>query len=473
MAGPAAAANRSAHDASRHLTQTTRHTSDGRSARSWEDCVVANSPFLTDGKGSTGFADLIEHAEAAASRLHDTRHVVNLCEQRKGFLAGFFGALAMGVTTLLPASRARGAVQGALATYRDCGLLENADDRLPISRDWSAPGIDAAFAGERPAVIGFTSGSTGPPSAHAKFWSSIRATSGLNARAIDAVISNSTGRRTPWIVGTVPPHHMYGMELTALLPMLFDFGLHAGRPLFPADVASALRDVPDPRVLVSTPAHLRALVMARVDLPSIAVVISATAPMDQSLAKAVEDASGAPLLEMFGATETCILGHRQTSSEPHWTPYEGVRFSRLPDGTLVDAPWFREPQRLADDIRMTKEGRFELLGRSSDVIEVAGKRASLARITNAILSIDGVRDAVVFQPSTSDRLVRRLVAFVVADDVLPETVRAHLERSVDPVFLPRPITFVESLPRTETGKLTAASLDDLLSLHETARHTGD
>ena len=469
MAGSAAAANRSAHDASQHLTHTSRHHSYGPGARSWEDCVVGNSPILTDGKDLTGFADLVEHAEAAARRFHDVRHVVNLCEQRKGFLAGFIGALATGVTTLLPASRARDAVHGVLANYRDCGLIENANDRVAISRDWLVPKVDAAFAGERPAVIAFTSGSTGPPSPHAKFWPSIRTTSRLNARAIDAVISDSTERRTPWIVGTVPPHHMYGMELTVLLPMLFDFGLHAGRPLFPADVASALHDIPDPRVLVSTPAHLRAIVKARVDLPSIAVVISATAPMDQSLAKAVEDASGAPLLEMFGATETCILGHRQTSRELYWTPYEGVRFSRSPDGTLVDAPWFRETQRLADDIRMTKEGRFELLGRTSDMIEVAGKRESLARITNEILSISGVRDAVVFQSSASDRLVRRLVAFVVADDVPPDAVRAHLERAVDPIFLPRPITFVESLPRTGTGKLTAAALEDLLSLHETAR----
>lgn len=472
MADLAAAANRFAHDASQHLTQTTRHISDGPSARSWEACVVANSPFLTDGKSLTGFADLIEHAEAAARRFHGVSHVVNLCEQRREFLAGFFGAAALGVTTLLPASRARDAVQGVLDTYRGCMLLENAGDRLPVSRDWSLSRIDASFPRERPSIVGFTSGSTGPPNPHAKFWPSIRTTTHLNSQAIDAVISRSTGRRTPWILGTVPPHHMYGMELTVLLPMLSDFGLHSGRPLFPADVASALLDIPEPRVLVSTPAHLRAIVNARVALPSTAVVISATAPMDQSLAKAVEDASGAPLLEMFGATETCILGHRKTSSEFDWTPYDGVRFSRLPDGTLVDAPWFRETQRLADDIRTTEEGRFQLLGRSSDVIEVAGKRASLARIANEVLSIEGVRDAVVFQPSTPDRLVRRLVAFVVADDVPAEAVRAHLERSVDPVFVPRPIIFVESLPRTETGKLTAAALHDLFSLHETAKRTG-
>ena len=61
------------------------------------------------------------------------------------------------------------------------------------------------------------------------------------------------------IVATVPPQHMYGLELSILLPLLGPFAVHGGRPFFPADVAAALAEVPAPRMLVTTPIHLQAL----------------------------------------------------------------------------------------------------------------------------------------------------------------------------------------------------------------------
>jgi acyl-coenzyme A synthetase/AMP-(fatty) acid ligase len=62
------------------------------------------------------------------------------------------------------------------------------------------------------------------------------------------------------VVATVPPQHIYGIEMSVLLPLLGDVQVHSGRPFFPSDIASALEQMPEPRVLVTTPVHLRALV---------------------------------------------------------------------------------------------------------------------------------------------------------------------------------------------------------------------
>jgi len=98
--------------------------------------------------------------------------------------------------------------------------------------------------------------------------------------------------------------------------------------------------------------------------------------------------------------------------------------------------------------------RFTVRGRNSDVIEVAGKRASLADLTRRVLAIEGVTDAVVFQPDTEAvATIRRVAALVVAPGLSAKAVLAKLAPSVDPAFLPRPLLVVDRLPRNDVGKL--------------------
>ena len=121
------------------------------------------------------------------------------------------------------------------------------------------------------------------------------------------------------------------------------------------------------------------------------------------------------------------------------------------DGTLVTAPWFVEPILLQDIVELRGDDEFVVRGRSSDMIEVAGKRASLADLTQRLLAVEGVRDAVLFQPQPdSVATIRRLAALVVAPGCSARQIR---ERLADPAFLPRPLRIVDSLPRNELGKL--------------------
>ena len=88
------------------------------------------------------------------------------------------------------------------------------------------------------------------------------------------------------------------------------------------------------------------------------------------------------------------------------------------------------------------------------MIEVAGKRASLADLTQRLLAVEGVRDAVLFQPQPdSVATIRRLAALVVAPGCSAREISERLAASVDPAFLPRPLRIVDSLPRNELGKL--------------------
>lgn len=424
----------------------------------------AAAPFLVDDRGVLAVSDFLRHVSAARKRLAGATYVVNLCESRLGFLAGYAGAVISGCTTLLPASRAPDVVSALQTAYPNCSMFTDAD--LGLAEDDAAPSQlipGGGIGSDQPVMIGFTSGSTGVPSAHRKYWATICESTVLNAGRIRAAIPSAQRDRMPWIVGTVPSQHMYGMELTVLLPLLGDMGLHAARPLLPMEVAAALAAVPAPRVLVSTPAHLRAITTSGVSLPRTEVVVSATAPLDAELARAVEAATGGCLVETFGSTETCIIGHRETARELRWRAYPGVTFSPEDEGTRVAAPWFRDTQRLLDVIDHAPDGSFALRGRSADLIDVAGKRASLADLTQQILRIPGVVDAVVFQPTAERGLVRRVAALVVAPGLMATDIRGALESAIDPVFLPRPLLLVAALPRNAAGKLPRQDLEAALA----------
>ncbi len=400
-----------------------------------------------------------------AARLATGRTVLNLCERRPAFLAAYAGALRAGCTTLLPASRAPEVIGEVCTLYPGSATL---DDALiaAIAGDGAVPGgPPPTVAADLVAMIGFTSGSTGQPSRHEKVWRVVAASTAHNAARVRAALPPALAGSLPWIVGTVPSQHMYGMELTVLLPLLGGMAIHGARPLLPAEVAAALAEVPEPRILVSTPAHLRAIIAAGVALPPVAVTLSATAPLDAALAADVEAASGGTLIEMFGATETCILGSRRTAVESAWQPYPGVRLTPDAGGTRVETPWFLRPERLQDLIETDAHGRFHLVGRSADLIDVAGKRASLADLTLRILRIPGVVDAAVFQPAQSAGLVRRVAALVVAPGLTSAAIRAALEPAIDPAFMPRPLLLVDALPRTATGKLPRSALEAALQQH--------
>ncbi len=120
---------------------------------------------------------------------------------------------------------------------------------------------------------------------------------------------------------------------------------------------------------------------------------------------------------------------------------------------------------LADLVELVDDGRgFLLRGRQADLLEIAGKRASLSDLTRRLQSINGVHDAAMLQADADAAGVRRLLALVVADDTLTDaSILDALRQSTDPVFLPRRIIRVAALPRNDTGKLPRDALLALIS----------
>lgn len=426
-------------------------------------CGDPASPLLLCADGAVvDRATFLRQVVALAQRLPDAPCVINVCESRHTFLVALCAAVMRGQTSLMPPSRAPEAIADIAARYPGSTVVGDSASVAgttltlpPVLEECEATTVPL-IAADAPAVIVFTSGSTGTPTANLKTWGSMQMTTASNASCFRHLAV--AGSAMP-IVATVPPQHMYGMETSVLLPLFEDYAVYEGRPFFPSDVAGALAQCPQPPLLVTTPVHLRALLASDIPYPAVAGIVSATAPLSHGLAAAAEARFGCEVREAFGSTETCVIAHRQTAHTEVWSLYDAVTLTPEEQGTWVTRDAYPEPVRIADIVSLSPDGtQFTLSGRHADLLEIAGKRASLADLNRLLLQVPGVEDGAMLQVQITDDSGTQRMAAVVAGTATDAQIIDYFRDFVDPVFLPRRIHRVAEMPRNETGKLTRAAL---------------
>jgi acyl-coenzyme A synthetase/AMP-(fatty) acid ligase len=423
--------------------------------------------FRRDGTEITAHA-LLRAAHALADALPEGGHLVNLCRDREAFATAFLAALLRGRLCLLTGARGGEALEALVRSHPDCLVAtDEAAPALPTGLPtlMVRPGAGLSLEGvpdnpclppDQPVAIVFTSGSTGRPVGHVKTWGALVARSRAAAQRFGLHPPGAS------LIGTVPPQHMYGFETTVLLPFHAPVESWCGANFFPQDIRAALAAMPGPRVLVTTPLQLRALLQAAPDLTGLHAAISATAPLDAELAARAESAWQAPILEIFGATEVGSIASRRTVEGETWTTYPGLTLETGPDGARIAGP-HAQAVLLDDDIAPAGPGRFSLLGRRADIVKLGGHRASLAGLDRILRGVEGVQDGIFVVPEDLDqRSTARLLAVVVAPDLCAQDLLRALRGRIDPLFLPRRVIHVPALPRNEMGKLPRERLLDLL-----------
>jgi acyl-coenzyme A synthetase/AMP-(fatty) acid ligase len=409
----------------------------------------------------------LHHVNQARELLPQGRFAVNLCEDRYLFMVTFAAVIAQTQTNLLPPNRAREEIRRLLADYPNSYTLQDHNIKPYLTCSSHAQKVSMpAIAPNHVAAVVFTSGSTGRPCPHGKRWGELVATTRIAQRRFgfyaDAGIT---------VVATVPPQHMYGLETSVLTPLITGVSVHGGRPFFPEDIRGTLAAVPAPRVLITTPAHLRVCIESGLSWPQLAFIISATAPLSNALAARVEKVFQTQLLEIYGFTEAGSVASRRTLDGDLWHLYNTMRIDT--QNHCLVAPHLSEPAPLNDIIESHGKTHFKLLGRRADVINIAGKRASLADLNARLNDIEGIVDGAFVLPTEQEEKISRLIAFVVAPRISEREIMTALTQRIDPAFLPRPLYKVARLPRNETGKLPQWALRNLLNKIKTSRTNAD
>ena len=215
--------------------------------------------------------------------------------------------------------------------------------------------------------------------------------------------------------------HSYGFS-NLVLPLL----LH-GIPVWflenplPETLRSALRQSPSHTrfTLPAVPAMWRAWHRADVDFSRVALAISAGAPLPLELEQSVYLRSGLKIHNFYGSSECGGIAFDATpqprsDASLAGTAMDGVTVS-LHDGCLrVESPaaglgYVGSPESCTPGYFQTQDlaslhvnGAIHLLGRSGDVISVAGYKVAPEMVENAVLQIAGVRCCVAFGVPSSD-----------------------------------------------------------------------
>ncbi|MBA3455361.1 MAG: AMP-binding protein [Deltaproteobacteria bacterium] len=265
------------------------------------------------------------------------------------------------------------------------------------------------------------------------------------------------------VLSTVPLSHLYGLLFGALLPLRMGARIVSHEALLPADVAAVIeREQVD--LMISTPAHLRA--MADAPMPRGLRVITSGARLPPELHMSVATGHGWQVTDVMGSTET---GGIATRSHPMnaWVPLPGVRVS-APEGLLVvESPWCGAPRvELEDRVDIKPGGSFHYLGRTNELLKIAGKRAHAHELEATVRAVAGVTDAAVLAHAAAGKEARVVLAVCIADGaaVGREEITEAIRRQFDAVFVPRMIKIVPKIPRTERGKLDGEALRELFGI---------
>jgi acyl-coenzyme A synthetase/AMP-(fatty) acid ligase len=383
-------------------------------------------------------------------------------EDRVDVAAAVLAALAGGIEVVFPSALAPEALLATSAARRFSHWIGSSEwfadaaavsavriDTAALSGSWRSLSLAEL---DVPRVFLQTGGSTGQPLLWQKTARNLLGEVFFHVHALQVGPGDH-------VLATVPPHHIYGLLFSVLLPLFSGATVECVSPFFPREIAERIEQTAA-TVLVSTPAHLRALAAAPPQAHHLRLVLSSGAPLAAADSAGFFARTGLWPLEVYGSTETGgIAVRRQDVADSAWAPLPGVdcrtegealavRSAHVSGGAQRDADGFF---RMADLANIHPDGRFDLLGRDDGVVKVGGKRVELPAIEKAIISLDDVGDAVVIAlPSESGR-GQEIVALVASLRPAEEIVR-ELRARLPPPSWPRRLRCVDSIPTTPSGK---------------------
>ena len=219
-------------------------------------------------------------------------------------------------------------------------------------------------------------------------------------------------------LGVISLAHSYGFSNLVTPLLLHGIPLILAPSALPAAVHNAAAAVNSPLTLPAVPALWRVWHDAEAIPPNVRLALSAGAPLPIHLEQAVFDRSGLKLHNFLGASECGGIAYDPTPvprSDPAWigSPITGVQLTNTDDGRLVvsassvgEGYWplaSEGRERLgggryigADLIELAPDGGIWLRGRTSEFINVAGRKVAPDLIEAALLSHGDIVDCLAF-----------------------------------------------------------------------------
>jgi long-chain acyl-CoA synthetase len=283
--------------------------------------------------------------------------------------------------------------------------------------------------------------------------------------------------------GVIPVSHSYGFS--NLLTPLMGRGvpLVVSRDRTPRAVLADLART-GATVFPGTPTFYQAFcdIGDAPPLPKLRLCISAGAPLSSAVAKRFFEKFRQPIHSFYGASECggiCYDRHGTTFEDGLvGQPMQGVEVElvdptesasqiRVRSSAVSDGYFPESDERklgngvfVPDDLLERHDSGLKIVGRISDVINVAGKKVNPAEVEAHLLSFKGVRQAVVFGRPTGAGLRNEEVAACVlaSPDVSESNLLRFCRAALSGWQVPKRIFIVDIIPTNERGKINRRDL---------------
>src|SRR5438552_1452866 len=430
--------------------------------------------FNTRGQVDRTFGGIDERArgfEPKIDKFADGSVIAVQIGNHEGAPSIFIACLRRGVVVLpLEQSMSDQQRDAALKVCRVTGIIEKAGTVRLIDNE------RPNWRGKNPTLLKLTSGTTAAPRA-------IRFGSEQLLADCDQICDTMGISDVDLNFGVIPISHSYGFSnlLTPLIARGVPLVVSQDRTprAVLADIAKT-----DATVFPGMPLFYQAFCeMENIPpLPKLRVCISAGAPLPIATAKKFREKFALPIHSFYGASECGgICYDREAKNEiegfvgapmkdvdlemidPNAQSSQArVRSAAVGDGYFPDA----DEEKLGngifvpDDLLARHGSGFKIVGRVSDVINVAGKKVNPAEIEERLLHFPGVRQAVAFgRPAGAGLRNEEVAACVVANVDLRENELMEFCRTALSAWqVPKRIFIVESIPTTERGKISRREL---------------
>ncbi|MET7568614.1 acyl-CoA synthetase [Streptomyces sp. NPDC005492] len=348
---------------------------------------------------------------------------------------------------------------------------------------------------EDPALVVYTSGTTGPPKGAVIPRRALAAT-------LDALADAWQWTGEDVLVHGLPLFHVHGLVLGILGPLRRGGSVrHLGR----FSTEGVTRELNDgATMLFGVPTMYHRIAETLPDDPGLAkalgrarLLVSGSAALPVHDHERITSATGRRVIERYGMTETLMNTSVRADGEPRagtvGVPLPGVELrlveedgTPLPsyDGESVGEIQVRGPNlfteylnrpdataaaftadgwfRTGDMAVRDPDGYVRIVGRkATDLIKSGGYKIGAGEIENALLEHPGVREAAVTGEADPD-LGERIVAWIVPTD--PQSppqlteLADHVAARLAPHKRPRVVHHLPTLPRNDMGKLLKRSL---------------
>ncbi len=245
----------------------------------------------------------------------------------------------------------------------------------------------------------FTSGTTGLPTGVYKTKQNSR------QQALSMISTLPKNIKFTRVITTVPFVHIYGVDIGGVVPFEMDIDVWAKENFLPEELALEAA-IPN-TLIITTPLFIKAL--NRIKKPvhfEKSFFITSTAPLSQKDAKEFKEHYRSSVMQLFASTEAGIMGYKIDDEETFKT-YNCVQIGENDSKLNISSPFVTQkvlnktikdvvlPFQTEDIVEILGEHEFKLLGRSSNLAKIAGKRISTIQIENIIESLGEVKCALV------------------------------------------------------------------------------